>query len=165
MTDQNIRMPQHLGPQPPGPPPGGPRSGPAGSHLPGPPPGTPSPGPPPGGPPPADPRSGPGGPPPAGPTPPEGPPPGGLRRVGAPWQVQEAKARFSELLEASRVEGPQIITRRGAHIAAVVPIELWRQLESMAPSLKDWLLEPGGRVEPLMHPSRKSHVRPVGWFE
>ena len=29
------------------------------------------------------------------------------------WQVQDAKARFSELLETSLSEGPQIVTRRG----------------------------------------------------
>ena len=29
------------------------------------------------------------------------------------WQVQEAKARFGELLEASLKEGPQIVTKRG----------------------------------------------------
>jgi prevent-host-death family protein len=29
------------------------------------------------------------------------------------WQVQEAKARFSELLEASLKEGPQVVTKRG----------------------------------------------------
>ena len=29
------------------------------------------------------------------------------------WQVQDAKARFSELLDASLKEGPQMVTRRG----------------------------------------------------
>ena len=33
--------------------------------------------------------------------------------MGNVWQVQDAKARFSELLETSLGEGPQIITRRG----------------------------------------------------
>lgn len=62
---------------------------------------------------------------------------------GPNWKVQEAKARFSELLDAGRTEGPQIITRRGAEIAAVVPIEQWRRLESAVRSLKELLLEPG----------------------
>ena len=61
----------------------------------------------------------------------------------ATWQVQDAKARFSELLDASHSEGPQIITRRGAEIAAVVPIEQWRRLEAAVPSLKELLLDPG----------------------
>ena len=29
------------------------------------------------------------------------------------WQVQDAKARFSEMLETSLAEGPQVVTRRG----------------------------------------------------
>ena len=33
--------------------------------------------------------------------------------MGNIWQVQEARARFSELLEASHAEGPQIITKHG----------------------------------------------------
>ena len=81
------------------------------------------------------------------------------------WQVQDAKARFSELLDASLSEGPQIITRRGAEIAAVVPIEQWRRLESAAPSLKDWLLEPAARAEAPVPPRKERHHRPVQRFE
>ena len=39
------------------------------------------------------------------------------------WKVQDAKARFSELLETSLAEGPQIVTRRGVETAVIVPIE------------------------------------------
>jgi prevent-host-death family protein len=39
-----------------------------------------------------------------------------------PWQVQEAKARFSEFLDASLREGPQVVTRRGIEVAVLVPI-------------------------------------------
>ncbi len=35
------------------------------------------------------------------------------------WQVQDAKARFSELLEMSQSEGPQIVTKRGVATAEV----------------------------------------------
>ena len=82
-------------------------------------------------------------------------------RPDTAWQVQDAKARFSELLDASLTVGPQIITRRGAEIAAVVPIEQWRRLESAAPSLKDLLLEPVRGSDPLMRPRRRFHRRPV----
>ena len=41
----------------------------------------------------------------------------------ASWQVQDAKARFSELLETSLSEGPQVVTRRGVETAVLVPIE------------------------------------------
>ena len=86
-------------------------------------------------------------------------------RSGPAWQVQDAKARFSELLDASLSEGPQIITRRGTEIAAVVPIEQWRRLESAAPSLQAWLLEPGARTQALAPPRKKRPLRPVRRFE
>jgi hypothetical protein len=35
------------------------------------------------------------------------------KREPRTWPVQDAKARFSELLEASITKGPQIVTRRG----------------------------------------------------
>ena len=75
------------------------------------------------------------------------------------WQVQDAKARFSELLEASLKEGPQIVTKRGAEAAVLVPIDQWRRLEMLArPSLKDLLLAPDTRTEPLA-PPRRPHRR------
>ena len=64
------------------------------------------------------------------------------------WPVQEAKARFSELLEASVREGPQIVTKRGVETAVLVPIEQWRSLQQRArPTLKDLLLAPEPRFE------------------
>ena len=57
------------------------------------------------------------------------------------WPVQGAKARFSEMLETSLAEGPQIVTRRGVETAVLVPIEQWRRLERMTrPGLKELLL-------------------------
>ena len=44
------------------------------------------------------------------------------------WQVQEAKARFSEFLEASLKEGPQVVTKRGAEAAVLIPVTEWRRL-------------------------------------
>lgn len=86
-------------------------------------------------------------------------------RSDAAWQVQDAKARFSELLDASLTEGPQIITRRGAEIAAVVPIEQWRRLESAVPSLKELLLDPPVVTEGQSPPRSELHVRPADRLE
>ena len=59
------------------------------------------------------------------------------------WPVQEAKARFSELLEKSVTEGPQIVTKRGVETAVLVPIDEWRRLQQRArPTLKELLLAP-----------------------
>jgi prevent-host-death family protein len=60
----------------------------------------------------------------------------------AQWQLQDAKARFSEFLNAALEKGPQIVTRRGLEMAVLVPIDEWRQLQQLArPALKELLLE------------------------
>lgn len=75
------------------------------------------------------------------------------------WPVQDAKARFSELLEASLAEGPQIVTRRGVEAAVLMPIDRWRQLERAArPTLKDLLLAEAPRAE-IPVPARRSRRR------
>ncbi|HVZ50473.1 MAG TPA: type II toxin-antitoxin system Phd/YefM family antitoxin [Pseudolabrys sp.] len=57
------------------------------------------------------------------------------------WPVQDAKARFSEMLDACLKKGPQLITRRGAEAAVLVPAEQWERLSSQArPTLKELLL-------------------------
>ncbi len=77
------------------------------------------------------------------------------------WQVQDAKARFSELLETSLAEGPQIVTRRGVEAAVLVPIEQWRRMERLTrPNIKEWLLAAGPRTEALTPPRRQLRRRP-----
>lgn len=76
------------------------------------------------------------------------------------WKVQDAKARFSEMLDASIERGPQIVTRRGVEEAVLVPIERWRSLEARErPTIKEWLLAPGARTEALVPPRRKYRHR------
>jgi prevent-host-death family protein len=58
----------------------------------------------------------------------------------ATWQVQEAKTRFSEVIERARTEGPQTITRHGAPHAVVLSVEDYRKLSEHKPSLKAYLL-------------------------
>ena len=73
------------------------------------------------------------------------------------WQVQEAKARFSELLDSSLKEGPQIVTKRGVEKAVLVPIEEWRRLQRLAtPNLKELLLASEPRTDTLV-PQRDRH--------
>ena len=82
------------------------------------------------------------------------------------WQVQEAKARFSEFLDASLNEGPQVVTRRGVETAVLMPIEQWRRLERAArPTLKELLLGEGPRFENLVSPRRRFKRRPPPRFE
>ncbi|HXZ32459.1 MAG TPA: type II toxin-antitoxin system Phd/YefM family antitoxin [Terriglobales bacterium] len=75
------------------------------------------------------------------------------------WQLQDAKARFSELVDATIKDGPQIVTRRGIETVVLVPVEEWRRLQDSArPSLKELLLRPSPRFEKLV-PSRRSFRR------
>lgn len=69
------------------------------------------------------------------------------------WPVQDAKARFSELLEACATEGPQMVTKRGVEAAVLVPVAEWRRMKDRArQSLKELLLAPEGRGELLLPP-------------
>jgi antitoxin Phd len=76
------------------------------------------------------------------------------------WPVQEAKARFSELLEASVKEGPQIVTKRGVETAVLVEIDEWRRLQERArPTLKELLLAPEPRFEAGLPYPRRGRLR------
>jgi antitoxin Phd len=67
------------------------------------------------------------------------------------WPVQDAKVRFSELLDTTLKEGPQVVTRRGVEAAVLVPIKEWHRLQSsLRPGLKGLLLGPGPRFEELV---------------
>jgi prevent-host-death family protein len=64
------------------------------------------------------------------------------------WSVQDAKARFREFLETCLAEGPQIVTKRGADAAVLVPLEDWRRLQQSArPTLKELLLRDEPRAD------------------
>lgn len=52
------------------------------------------------------------------------------------WQLQEAKARFSELVERTLKEGPQTVTRHGKAVAVILPAEQYRLLRTGGRSLK-----------------------------
>jgi antitoxin Phd len=70
------------------------------------------------------------------------------------WPVQDAKARFSEFLDACLHEGPQMVTRRGAEAAVLIPVDEWRRLQLAArPSLKQLLLSEDARTD-LTLPAR-----------
>ena len=70
------------------------------------------------------------------------------------WSVQDAKARFSELLTACERDGPQIVTKRGADAAVLVPIEEWRRLNAARPTLKGLLLATEAWCDDLPIPPR-----------
>lgn len=64
------------------------------------------------------------------------------------WSVQNAKARFSELLDTCIQTTPQIVTKRGQEVAVLVSMEEWQRLQAQAkPSLKQLLLTDEARFE------------------
>jgi prevent-host-death family protein len=56
------------------------------------------------------------------------------------WQLQDAKNRFSELVQRARQEGPQVVTLRGRRAAVVLSAEAYDALLRERPSLVDHLL-------------------------
>ena len=82
------------------------------------------------------------------------------------WQVQEAKTRFSEFLETSLSDGPQIVTKRGVETAVSVPVSERRRLEQLArPELKELLLSPDPRTDALAPPRRPHRQRQPRRFD
>jgi antitoxin Phd len=76
------------------------------------------------------------------------------------WQLQEAKARFSEFLDQTLKKGPQVVTRRGVETAVLVSIDEWRRLNGSArPSLKDLLLADQPRFDIPLPKRGKPHLR------
>lgn len=76
------------------------------------------------------------------------------------WPVQDAKARFSEMLETCLREGPQMVTRRGQEAAVLVPIEEWERLaKTNRPTLKELLLADEPRFDMEIPPRGKKRLR------
>jgi antitoxin Phd len=44
------------------------------------------------------------------------------------WQLQEAKSKFSELVDCARAQGPQLVTKRGLHSVVVLSVEDFTKL-------------------------------------
>lgn len=75
------------------------------------------------------------------------------------WPVQDAKACFSEFLDACLTDGPQMVTRRGAQAAVLVPVQEWQRLQRVArPTLKDLLLSDSARTSAIA-PARAAAKR------
>lgn len=64
-----------------------------------------------------------------------------IRKHPARWQLQDAKNRFSEVVEDALRDGAQIITRRGRETAVLVSFEQWMELSQPRGRLIDLLRE------------------------
>lgn len=77
------------------------------------------------------------------------------------WQLQEVKAKFSELVRKAIDEGPQTVTRHGKNMVVVVSSEEFRKLRAGRPGLKEVLMfGPEGELE---LPPRTAQEREINW--
>jgi antitoxin Phd len=60
----------------------------------------------------------------------------------ATWQVQQAKARLSQVIDDAQTKGPQVITKHGAESAVVLSIAEYKALKHPTPQVdfRDFLL-------------------------
>jgi antitoxin Phd len=56
-------------------------------------------------------------------------------------ELREAKSRFSDVVDLTLNEGPQLVTRRGAEAVVVLAAEDYHRLVGNAPNLIDHLLK------------------------
>lgn len=56
------------------------------------------------------------------------------------WQLQEAKSKFSEMVERALMNGAQIVTRRGRKTVVILPFEEYERLTERTESLAQFLL-------------------------
>ncbi len=54
------------------------------------------------------------------------------------WQLQDAKNRFSEVVDKAIHQGPQIVTKRGVETVVIVSIGEYRKLTTPKTSLVDF---------------------------
>lgn len=64
------------------------------------------------------------------------------------WQLQEAKSHFSEVVDLSLKDGPQMVTRHGQEAVVILSAVEYRRMRGNTPSLLTTLLN-APRGEPL----------------
>jgi prevent-host-death family protein len=77
------------------------------------------------------------------------------------WQLQEAKSRFSEVVDLTLKEGPQLVTRRGEEAVVILAANEYRRLSGQTANLMDCLLN-APRGEPLVLDRPRESIRDLG---
>ncbi len=57
------------------------------------------------------------------------------------WQLQDAKSKFSQLVNRAMKDGPQIVTRHGEEVVVVLSMGEYQRLMQPKPSLLALLLD------------------------
>lgn len=76
------------------------------------------------------------------------------------WQLQEAKSRFSEVVDLTLKEGPQLVTRRGEEAVVILAANDYRRLSGQTTNLMDCLLN-APRGEPLVFDRSRESIRDI----
>lgn len=74
------------------------------------------------------------------------------------WQLQEAKSRFSEVVDRTLKEGPQLVTRRGEEAVVILAANDYRRLSGQTTNLMHCLLN-APRGEPLVFDRSQEPIR------
>ena len=78
------------------------------------------------------------------------------------WQLQDAKSRFSEVVNQALTQGAQIVTRHGKKTVVVLPFEEYEHLTRRAGSLARFLLDSPLADSELKTERDKSLPRDIG---
>ena len=66
------------------------------------------------------------------------------------WQLQDAKSKFSQVVNCAMKEGPQIVTKHGQEVVVVLSVKEYRKLVEQKPTLLELLTNSpfaGSRLE------------------
>ena len=77
------------------------------------------------------------------------------------WTIAEAKAKFSEVVEKARSDGPQTITRRGRTAVVVVAAEEWDRKTKRTGNLAEFFASSPLRGSGIKIARRKDKARKV----
>ena len=77
------------------------------------------------------------------------------------WSLQDAKNKFSEVVERCRTEGPQRVQRHGKDAAYVVSSDDWHRLQSRYLTLAEFFLASPLCGDELPIDRDRSVLRPV----
>jgi len=56
------------------------------------------------------------------------------------WKLQDAKAKFSQVVENALKMGPQYVTRRGLEAVVILSVKEYQKITTKKPTLKELLL-------------------------
>jgi len=59
--------------------------------------------------------------------------------MGKQWQLQDAKNRFSEVVNRAQQDGPQTVTRRGEPTVVVISVDEYRRLTQRKTNFYEFL--------------------------